>query len=227
MKIGAEGGHFFAYREKDLDGNYIFHFGTSEMGLNFDESGITTRSKEEIKDFTVLLEKIRNQFRNIYNLFPLFVHPDYSKKVLHDLRFRIKDSDFHARDWAMVLFLNTNRLENNKFTENDFNLAESELIKSLECLDLINPKISDEDLINNELEKISLNISSDDTGEVELYIYNNFDYLNSLSTKELDDIYFVLARQNLAGDALQMRKNIEVIMDKRIQAQQYFEYVGN
>jgi hypothetical protein len=127
----------------------------------------------------------------------------------------------------MVLFLNTNRLENNKFTENDFNLAESELIKSLECLDLINPKISDEDLINNELEKISLNISSDDTGEVELYIYNNFDYLNSLSTKELDDIYFVLARQNLAGDALQMRKNIEVIMDKRIQAQQYFEYVGN
>jgi hypothetical protein len=71
MKIGAEGGHFFAYREKDLDGNYIFHFGTSEMGLNFDESGITTRSKEEIKDFTVLLEKIRNQFRNIYNLFPL------------------------------------------------------------------------------------------------------------------------------------------------------------
>lgn len=210
MKIGAEGGHFFAYREKDLDGSYIFHFGTSEMGLDFDESGITTRSKEEIKDFTILLEKSRNQYREIYNLFPLFVHPDYSIKVLHDLRFRIKDSDFHARDWAMVLFLNTNRLENNKFTENDFDFAETELGKTLEILDLINPDKNDEIFISKELDRLS-QISPDENPS---HKYYSDSYFINLSTEALNNIYQVLVRCNPSGQLSEI-KLIERIMVER------------
>jgi hypothetical protein len=210
MKIGAEGGHFFAYREKDLDGNYIFHFGTSEMGLDFDESGITTRSKEEIKDFTVLLEKIRNQFRNIYNLFPLFVHPDYSKKVLHDLRFRIKDSDFHARDWAMVLFLNANRFENKKFTEIDFDIAETELGKTLEIIDLINTDKNDEFFISQELDKLSQIKPNENTTQK----YKSDSYFANLSTEALNNIYQVLVRCNPSGKLSEI-KLIERIMVER------------
>ena len=48
---------------------YSFYFETNEMGLDDDDWGISTKSKEVINDFNVLLEKIRAKYREIYNLY--------------------------------------------------------------------------------------------------------------------------------------------------------------
>lgn len=39
------------------------------MGLDDDDWGISTKSKEVINDFNVLVEKIRAKYRETYNLY--------------------------------------------------------------------------------------------------------------------------------------------------------------
>ncbi len=48
---------------------YSFYFETNEMGLDDDDWGISTKSKEVINDFNVLVEKIRAKYRETYNLY--------------------------------------------------------------------------------------------------------------------------------------------------------------
>lgn len=52
-------------------------------------------------------------------------------------------------------------------------------------------------------------------------------YLNGLTTNELDGLYKVLCGQNLGGESLEIRKEIELIVEKRILANQEFENTGN
>jgi len=48
-----------------------------------------------------------------------------------------------------------------------------------------------------------------------------------ITTKELDGLYKVLCGQNLGGESLEIRKEIEVIVEKRNMANQEFENTGN
>jgi len=218
IEIGAEGGSFFAYRIKGVNDNYSYYFGTNEMGLDDNEiGGISTRSKELITDFNVLLEKIRIKYPEIYNLHPIFVHPEYSTKVLYDLRNRIKNIHFDYRGWAIVLYLLVNRNETEKYTEDDVDKIEPQFIKTLKCIDLIDTKITDENTITKELlENFSILDIDSDTEEEGLVIYDNYNYLASLSMQELDNIYKVLARCN-PGKRLPIMINIEKITVERLE----------
>ena len=53
---------------------------------------------------------------------------------------------------------------------------------------------------------------------------NRLKYLNGLSTKDLDSLYFVFARQNAGNENIETRKEIERIVVKRAKQ---FENVGN
>jgi hypothetical protein len=51
-------------------------------------------------------------------------------------------------------------------------------------------------------------------------------YLKGLSTKELNGLYKVLSSQNLGGESLEIRKEIEVIVEKRVLENENFAVVG-
>lgn len=153
FEIGAEGGGLRAYCIKDEADHYSFYFETNELDMDL-EPGPTRRSNELITDFNELLLKIRSKYREIYNLAPGYVHPDYTKKVLYDLRFRIKDDYFDLRDWASVLFLGGRTFWASNLTEKEIHEAEKKLQKYLDQLDQLHPDIKEERIINEELEKI-------------------------------------------------------------------------
>lgn len=216
IEIGTEGGSLSAYRIKDKNGNYTFHFGTSEMGLDHDDWGISTRNEELITDFDTLLKKIRATYPDIYNFHPIFVLPEYSKKVLHDLRNRIKNIHFDYRGWATVLYLLVNRSKTEKYTESDIDKVEPHFLNTLKCIDLIDTNVTDENTITKELnEKFSIQeIESD--AEEELVIYNNNNYLAGLPMQELDNMYKVLSRCN-PEKRLPIMQTIEEITVERLE----------
>ena len=196
IDIGAEGGSLSAYRKKDKNGNYTFHFGTSEMGLYNNDWGISTLNKDLITDFDTLLKKIRALYPDIYNFHPVFVLPEYSTKVMYDLRNRMKNIYFDYRGWATVLNLHVNRNDREKYTESDIDKIEPHFLYTLKCIDLIDPKITDENTITNELLENFSVLKVDVDWEEELVIYDNNNYLNGLPMRELDDMYKVLVRNN-------------------------------
>ncbi|TAF44405.1 MAG: hypothetical protein EAZ64_06995 [Sphingobacteriales bacterium] len=51
-------------------------------------------------------------------------------------------------------------------------------------------------------------------------------YLKGLSTKELNGLYKVLSTQNLGGESLEIRKEIELIVEKRVLENENFAVVG-
>jgi len=216
IDIGAEGGSLSAYRKKDKNGNYTFHFGTSEMGLDNNDWGISTLNKDLITDFDTLLKKIRALYPDIYNFHPVFVLPEYSTKVMYDLRNRMKNIYFDYRGWATVLNLHVNRNDREKYTESDIDKIEPHFLYTLKCIDLIDPKITDENTITNELLENFSVLKVDVDWEEELVIYDNNNYLNGLPMRELDDMYKVLVRNN-PEKRLPIMKTIEEITVERLE----------
>lgn len=216
VHIGADGGSLSAYRKIDDNGNYTFNFGTSEMGLDPDDCGISSRNEEIITDFDTLLKKIRDTYPEVYNLHPIFVLPEYSTKVLHDLRNRRRNINFDYRGWATVLYLLVNRNDTDKYTESDIDKIEPHFLNTLKCIDLIDTNITDENYITNELvEKFSILGNYSDVEE-ELVVYDNSDFLAGLPMQELDSMYKVLARCN-PGKRLPIMKSMEIITVERLE----------
>lgn len=197
FEVGAEGGSLSAYRRKEENGTYSFFYGTNEMGLEDNDWGISTASHEVITDFNLLLISIRTRYPEIYNLHPVFVIADYFNIVLYDLRNRLKNNHFDYRGWAKVIYLENDLNEEIKYTDDRYDKIELYFRKTLNCLDLIDKNITDEETIEKELkDKFTILKILSDAQDEEIVIYDNYNYLSKLGIKELDYFYEILVKNN-------------------------------
>ncbi len=109
VEILAEGGLLICYRnfigyEKDKSPNYLFSWGTNEIGLE-DDIGFSANSNLTMENFPKFWKKIEKKYPLIYDLHPAYVHSDYQIEIAKKIREKIDKGEeiYNIDKWAKAL----------------------------------------------------------------------------------------------------------------------------
>jgi diacylglycerol kinase family enzyme len=104
FELGAEGGSLSIYQFLDKDNKDWYFHNVNDMGLD-DEIPATNRNSEYSMSYAEAFIKMQTKYPNLFNLHPLYVHPDFVNETILFLKECLVENkeyvDYYT--WAAVL----------------------------------------------------------------------------------------------------------------------------